>query len=124
MRLGAELVQQAERCAGAVNWQHGAGSEVYAQADDVRGRDAGLREDSGYSLPQDCQIVGRVLQGPVGVEAAAAAGEALVDDAVGVGVDVGGDNLAVGDADEDGPARLGAEVNSDGVLVRHGCLRV
>ena len=80
-------------------------------------------ENGGDGVLEDLDVVVRVLQRPVRLQAHAAgsAGRRLVDHAVGVGVDVSGDFAAVGDIDEQRAARLGAEIDADCVFW-HGFL--
>ena len=123
MRPAAVLGQEAERRAVRHGRQHRAGGEVDAQADHIGGADAAGLEDRRDRLLEDLDVVVRVLQRPIRFQphAAGIGRQALIDHAVGVGVDISGNFAAVGDIDEQRPARLGAEIDPDCVFW-HGFL--
>ena len=124
VRPVAVLGQEAERRAVRFGRQHRAGGEVDAQADHVGGADAAGLKDCRDRLLEDLDVVVRILQRPIRFQphAAGIGRQALVDHAVGVGVDIRGDFVAVGDIDEQRPARLGAEIDPDCVFW-HGFLQ-
>ena len=124
VRPVAILGQEAERRAVRHRRQHRAGGEVDAQPDHIGGVDAARLEDCRDRLLEDLDVVVRVLQRPIRFQphAAGIGRQALIDHAVGVGVDISGNFAAVGDINEQRPARLGAEIDPDCVFW-HGFLQ-
>ena len=104
--------------------QHRAGREVDADADDVGRVDARVGEQPRAPPAERPHVVLRVLERPVRAEHDVLVGrrQALVDDPVAYGWTAVPDLATVGDVDQDGAARLGAEVDADGVArpVDHG----
>ncbi len=117
MRIAPQLVETAERRAVFRGREHRAGGEVDPDSDHLRRIDTGLGEERGHRLPKGRDVVVRILERPVRLEADVLIGsrKAFVDHAVAVAVNGGAELTAVGAVDEDGTARLGAEVDADGV---------
>ena len=131
VRPVGEAVDLVERGAVGERRDHRAGGEVGGDADDVGRVDAGRLDRGGHGDAQHLAVVLGHLQRPLGRERTLRAGEArrqrALEHRVRVGVHAGAELGAVGDADDDRPARQGAVVDADDVgvvLVRgaHGVL--
>ncbi len=83
---------------------------------DIGGVDAALLKNCRDRVLKDLEVVIRVLQRPIGLQADAAARQALIDHAVGIVVDRRGDLAAIGDIDQQRAPRLSTEIHADCVL--------
>jgi hypothetical protein len=124
VRAAGELGQLVERGAVGGGRHHRAGGEVGADADHAGRVDARRGEGLRDGVLQHVDVVARHLQGPLGRQALAGAGQGAVDDRVGVLERRAAELGAVGDPYDDGPSAQGAEVDADDVgvgVVRGRC---
>ena len=119
VRSGLPFGEQAQGSAVGLDRQHGAGGEVDAHPNDVRGIHPGFPQQLWYGTLKDPQVVLRILQRPIRLERYAALGQRLVDHPVGVGIDRRGYLLPRVNLHQHGPPGLGAKVNPDCVF--HEC---
>ncbi len=116
VRFATELGHLAQRRAVGRGREHRARGEVDADADDVSGVDPGGRQQLSDGRPDRRDIVGRVLERPIGLEddVVVWSRQPAVDDAVGVRVD-GRRQLRAGrHVDHHRAPGLGPEVDADG----------
>ena len=107
----AVLGQGAERRAVGLGWQGARGGEVRADAHHVLGFHLRFLQRLGDTFLEHLQVVEGILERPVRFQLGAA-GQALVDDAVGVGNHRRGHQLAIPHPNHHDTAGLGSVVNS------------
>ncbi len=110
MRIVAQLRESTQRGSVGENRQDCAGREVDPDAANVSWIDFRLAQNSRNGLLQDFHIVMWILERPLGRQRHCTAGEAVVDHAVGVGMDGGRDLGSIADVDEDGPPGRCSEI--------------
>ena len=117
VRLAAEFVQEAQRRAIGLRRQHRARREVHGDADHRRGVYAGARNDRRHRALERLEVIVGILQGPVRAQHHVRIGrrQTLVDDAVGVLVDLDADLPPVRHVDQEGARGFGPEIDSDRV---------
>ena len=128
VRAALQARERAQRRAVGRGGQHRAGGEVGGDADH-RGRvDARVPDGLGDRRPEHGQVVGRVLQGPVGRQRLAGGGQLAVHHAVPVFVDRGAGFRPVADPDDERAPGQGAVVHAHDIPVavvsanNHVCL--
>ena len=118
VRVGLELVQEAERRTVCENRQDGAGCEVHRDADDIIRRHAGLRQDGRNRFAQDFQIISRMLECPVRREFGHAVRHVFIHDSMRI-VAGGRRDFAPGfHLDEQRTAAQRAEIDTDCIFHR------
>jgi hypothetical protein len=115
MRIRAELRDQGQRRAVGGRRQHRARREVDPQTDHVSRIDTRLAKDGRDRLPEDAEVVIRVLERPVRRKDDPPIGERqhIVDDAVRIFGDRRRELPAVGHVDQDRSAGSGPEIDAD-----------
>ncbi len=118
VRTGGPLGGLGERGAVDEHREDGAGGEVGGDADHLGGFDTGGGDGGRDGGAQHLAPAPGVLEGPVGRERAAGAGQLTVDDGVRVRVDRRPDLLAVTHANHHRSAGERAEVDADDIALR------
>jgi len=121
VRVGFELVFEAERGPVLIRREDGAGGEVETDADHVIGAGACQFEKGRGEGAEGLDVIGGMLEGPVGSEAYAALGEGFVNDSMRVIEYLCGDFLSSLEVHEKSPGRFGSEIEADSVLAHLGC---
>ncbi len=117
VRLGAQLWEEAERCAVRTRGEHRASGEIDADADDVCRIDARFGKRRGHGDLEDAQVVVGILEGPIGRQRHVPTGERqpLVNHTVAVRGHSRCDDPPIGNVHHHGAARFGTVVHADRV---------
>ncbi len=123
MRAVAELGQVAQRRAICFHWQHGAGGEIDADADDIRGVDPRFAQHLRHCVLEGAEVILRVLQRPIGLQPQAAIRELLINHPVGIGIHRCAHLPPAGDIDQHCPPALCSKIHTDRIFT-HSLSRI
>ncbi len=115
MRPVREAFQFVQRCAVRRRRNHGAGGEIRADSDHVRGTDPGVFHGRRYRITEHAAVVLGNLQCPV-IGQPIPAWHALGKDAMGVLENTVAKFRTIGNPDDDGTSGQGAEVDTNDIL--------